>query len=387
MINSKTPFILHEPWFNAPKGSLHYYPPLFHWILVLFSLGGTLDMRQLAVLFQIIFYPLALLTTYHLVSYVENKETGFIAVVVLTSYFPFFGRTHLPIPEALQHILIPLAFLTYLKSKDKLCGIILAMLLMNHIYDSLLILSAIFTHWFVYRRESFNMRNLLLISSLGLIFQLHGIYGHMYIHHNQPWLTNPLPGISYRSYLAVASSSIMLILGSCCILRKSLSKSNNIFIFWFLFTLPIFWKMTHRFPAYAGAPLAVLAAILIVKLKNEGKNFYGVYLPIIVGLLVANACISYLAFPHIHDFYKPGVDENEKLALLWIKQNIPAEQIIQLGPRRSFYDGYRIAYFTGHKTTESENIAGYLYCVHPVEPPGNWTLIKGYGLYRIYTKA
>jgi len=392
MINSKTPLILHDPWFNAPEGLLHSYPPLFHWVLVLFSLGGILNMEQIAVLFQIVFYPLALLTVYRLVSYVENKETAFVAIVILTLYFPFFGRTHLAIPEALQHVLIPLTFLAYLKGREKLCGILMALMLANHIFDPLLVFFAILTHYILYRKEPFNIRDFLLITSPGLIFQAYGIYGFfglvsMVQSASISDIALSLSSNYYRMYLALVSSSVMIILGVWFFRRKLINRSNAIFAVWFLFSLPVFFKLPNRFPAYVGLPLAALAAILIIKLRDGRKFFYDLYLPIIIALLISSTYLSYLWFPHVHDFYKPGVDVNERLALSWIEKNIPKDEIIQLNRGRTFYEGYRIAYFTDHKTTESENISRYLYSIFPDDSSENWTLLRHYDTYKIYIKS
>ena len=120
---------------------------------------------------------------------------------------------------------------------------------------------------------------------------------------------------------------------------------------------------------------------------RKKKNFYSSYLPVLVLFLLLNAYVSYIAFPHVYDFHKPGVDVNERQMINLIGENISKDDIIQLNPGRSFYEGYRIAYYSGHTTTEKENISNYLYHIYQDPPPERWSLVKNISFYQLYISS
>ena len=386
-------FIAKERWFESPGGLLQFkYPPLFHWLLVLFSLGGAIDFEIIAVAFQIVFYPFALISSYLLVSHIKDKGTGFIAIILLTLYFPFFGRTHMAIPEALQHSLIPLTFLFYLKHKEKVAGVMMSIMLANHLFDAVFVLLTILGHWFFYRRGTFGILFFLLLSLPGMVFQVYGICGILNLNSvrnasNSYDFAISVSSNYYRMFLALTSSSIMLILSIWAFRKNILYEDSLLLVIWFLFLVLIFLKLPNRFPAYAALPLGFFVAMLIKNILDKRSPSYEYHLSIIAGLLIANIFLSYQWFPHVYDFYKPGVDKNEKEALLWIKDNLPREEVIQVNPGRSFYEGYRIVYFARHNTTESKNKAKYLYTVFSNEPSDKWCILKTYGLYKIYIRS
>jgi len=382
MIEKKTPVLYHVDWYFAPQGVLHWYPPLFHWLLVIFSLGGLINLEYIAIFFQLIFYPLALLSAYHLVSYMENQKIGFITTLLLSTYFPFFARTHLAIPEALQHILIPVAFLMYLKGNEKLSILTLIALALSHRYDALLVFFAIIFHWALYKRKLYDIRNTVILFIPFLLLQVYYIQATP----NSALSRLTMQGhTEYRFISGIVCTFILGILFVWSILTIERNSNRNCIIVWFLFTIPIFvFSMASRFPAYAAMPMSILVAIMI---DREIKKYqrYSVNLPIIAVLLLANIYISYEFYAHACDFMKPGVDKQEEEALLWISKNIPEDEIILV--RRSFYEGCRITYYTHHKTTQSPEYSKYLYISPHNNPPQNgWKIIKESGPYKVYRK-
>ncbi len=372
MIKEKTPFLLHEPWTTTLETLS--YPPLFHWVLVLFSLFGFLPMENLALFFQIIFYPLALLTFYQLTSYMEDRKTGFIAVIILSLYFPFFARTHLAIPEALQHIFIPLVFLSYLKGREKLCGLFSLFLFLNHNLDAFLILLIIGIHWLFYKRGKFAMLNTLLISSPGIILQL---YSHFSF-------TDPIENIfsklgntsSIDLSLALLSSGILFLIGVWALLkyRKGI---NPLLILWFLGTLIILFSYrAARFPAYLGPPASIIIAMALLKeFKTEGR--FSLAFPI-VGLIAISIYTSAIFFPFCYDFYGPGINEVEESSYQWIKSNLTGRSIFFVGSH-----GYKLVYFTDQKVIRDGGGGEYLFSNLPhYSPDEGWRLIRDFGEYR-----
>ncbi|MEA1924686.1 MAG: hypothetical protein U9M95_02345 [Candidatus Altiarchaeota archaeon] len=379
IIDSGSPYFLHQPFLNHPQGLIHYYPPLFHWILVLSSMITGLEKGALYL--KLLFYPLALLSFYVLVSSTLNKKTAFFSIIVLSTFFPFSARTHMAIPEALQYILIPLLLLSYLRGKEKICGFLLFLALINHLYDSLMLAVVLLTHWYLYRRETYRMQDTLLVAFPGLMFQLYGICGHLTVFQigvDEGYLFE-------RITLALASVFIPFLLCFWFILKRLLNPGNCVYILWFISALPVLFRLPGRFPAYIAMPLAVIVAVSLMDARKllEKK---GIYSSVVLSLLVLNLVFSTLFYPHVYDFYKPGIDSQEGEALSWIKENIPLNDVVSVGEGRSFYEGYKVAYCTGHRTTESWNQSLYLYIPYEMNDD-NWSLAVDYGRYRIYHRT
>jgi hypothetical protein len=179
----------------------------------------------------------------------------------------------------------------------------------------------------------------------------------------------------------------MLILGIWALRKNILYGDSILLVIWFLFLILIFLKLPNRFPAYAGLPLAYFVAKGIWNVLEEKGPRYLYHFSLIAGLLIANIYLSYQFFPHLRDFDKPGVDGNEREALLWIRDNLPSNEVIQVNPGRSFFEGYRIVYFTKHNSMEGGTRAKYLYSASSNEPSGEWRIVKNYGRYKIYVRS
>jgi len=379
MIESGQPYFFNQPYFNHPQGILHYYPPLFHWILALTSLIVGLENAPL--IWKPLFYPLAVFSFYHLVSKSFDKKTAYYSLIVLSTVFPFLARTHMAIPEALQYILIPLIFYAYLENKEKTCGLLLLMALINHLYDSLLIALVILAHARFNRNKGYAIHRTLLIALPGLIIQLYGITGHMMVY-SPPidlWFLNQ------KINLALSGTSMLLLLGLYYATRQLNNPKNTIYLLWIISSIPVLFILPGRFPAYAAMPLSVIGAISLMDLRKNISD-KKIYLLVVFLLLVLNLLFSTLFYPHIYDYMKPGIDEQEEKALNWIKQNITLDEVVSVGSAGRYYEGYKIAYYSGHKTTDSWNKSRYLYALYDVDDSG-WNLSAQYGRYRIYERT
>ncbi|OYT54779.1 MAG: hypothetical protein B6U72_01550 [Candidatus Altiarchaeales archaeon ex4484_2] len=380
LIKQKTLFLLHDPWFNHPSGLIHYYPPLFHWILALSSLIAGLEKG--ALFLKLMFYPLALLSIYHLVSHVEGRETAFLSVILLSITPLFYTRVHLAIPESLQHVLIPLIFLFYLRGNAKLSGLITSLTLANHLYDSLLVFFAVSAHCLLYRKKTFNITNYFLFSLPGMVIQLYGVYAHSITY----WAIYNISLLQRLSLMTVVLLGVVIpmVFLFWFIRRGLLDKTNSIFLVWFLFTLPILPGLPLRFPPYTLVPLMVLSSILFMDLRKE-VDFRLLYMPLIVFLLITQVFLSPLSFSIIAGFQGPCIDADERKALTWLRDNLPPGEPILLTEIQNPLQGFMksVPYFTGHPVTGLLNQSRYLYTLSEIKDD-NWSLAVEYGIYRIY---
>jgi hypothetical protein len=374
-------------WINAPKGIPQWYPLLFHWLLYAFSLGGLFDLVTVSVLVQLLFFPCALIAVFFLAKHIYNPRVAFFSVVLVSTFFPFFSRTHNCIPEALQHILIPLTILAYLKGHSKTCGLLLTLQFLNHLLDPFLVFGVIVIHRMCSRGViSFSLPKAVIFASPGGILQLW-------------WLTLRTEGTlsMARSVYTVQSgfwsevilngmlpSFFVLLLIIYAFSKRTKIPHLMLLLFWIMSLLPILVsKLGSRFPAYFVTPASLIVAPIVTRLGSK--------LPVSelgrwAFLFLSSIVFSYTFFGHTHDLTVPAVPPQQRDAFQWIDAHTPKDAIILVNPNRTYYDGVRIYFFTKRRTTGLPASADYHLSYHSKPLSSAWRLsVEFDGIY-VYTR-
>jgi asparagine N-glycosylation enzyme membrane subunit Stt3 len=380
-------FPLEIRWINSPKGIPQWYPLLFHWVLYALSFGKVLDLVTMAVLAQLFLFPCALIAVFFLARHIGNPRVAFFSMVLVSTFFPFFSRTHNCIPEALQHILIPLTILAYLKGHSKTCGLLLTLQFLNHLIDPFLIFNVIVIHRIC--SPSFNRFSLpktVIFASPGVILQLW-------------WLTVRADGTLplARSVYTVQSgfwSEVILngILPSYFLLLLviyALSKRIKIphlmlLLFWIISLLPILVsKLGSRFPAYFVTPASLIVAPIVARF---GSKLPAPEMGRWALLFLFSIIFSYAFFGHTHDLTVPAVSPQLHNAMQWIDAHTPQDAITLVNPKRTYYDGVRIYFFTKRHVTELSASADVHLSYHSKPASSAWRLsVEFDGIY-VYTR-
>ena len=364
-------FPLEIGWRNAPHGIPLWYPILFHWVLYAFSLGGLIDLVIVAVLAQLLLFPCALIAVFFLANYINNSRVAFFSVVLVSTFFPFFSRTHNCIPEAFQHILIPLTILAYLKGYSKSCGLLLTLQFLNHLLDPFLVLSFIAVHriWSKSVR-SFSLSQMVIFALPGGVMQLWWLIRRalspltLYTVQSGYWSEVILNGILPSYFL-----TLMVIYA----LFKRINIPQRILILlWIISLQPVlFSKLASRFPAYYVTPASLLVAPVLTRLGNK------LLAPEMLRwtfLFFASVAFSFFFFGHTHDLTVPAVSPQQRSALQWIETHTPQNAIILVDPGRTRYDGYRIYFFTKRRVTELSTSADFHLSLLPDPESSAWRL-------------
>lgn len=106
------------------------YPPLLHWILVPAVLLNS-EILYAAVL-QIFFLPLAVASSMFLVWKHYGRQAAMLEGLLLLGSFAFVDRAMQVNPQALDLMLLPLAFYTFLKKDRDGCVIVSLLMILNH---------------------------------------------------------------------------------------------------------------------------------------------------------------------------------------------------------------------------------------------------------------
>jgi hypothetical protein len=346
-------FPLEISWINSPKGIPQWYPLLFHWLLYAFSLGGLLDLVTMAVLAQLFLFPCALIAVFFLAKHICNPRIAFFSVVLVSTFFPFFSRTHNCIPEALQHILIPLTILAYLKGHSRTCGLLLTLQFLNHLLDPFLVLGVIIVHRICSASPiSFSLPNMVIFALPGAVVQLWWltIRAEAALHLVQSVYTAGSGFWSEVTLNGILPSYFLIVLVIYMLIKRIKIPHFMLLLLWIISLLPIlFSRLGSRFPAYFVTPASLFIAPIVARLgskplaKEIGKWMF---------LFLLSVAFSYTFFGHTHDLIVPAVSPHMRNALEWIDTHTPQDAIILVNPNRTYYDGVRIYFFSKRRVTE-----------------------------------
>jgi hypothetical protein len=369
-------FPLEIRWINAPQGISQWYPLLFHWLLYGLSLGGLLDLVTVAILAQLFLFPCVLIAVYLLANHIYNPRVAFISVVIVSTFFPFFSRTHNCIPEALQHILIPLAILAYLKGRSRMCGLLLTLQFLNHHLDPFLVLGFIVVHRVCSASPSrFSLPHMLIFASPGGIIQLWWLTRRAESAFNLLRTVYTVEtGFWSRIFLNGIEPSLVLLLLVIYALYKRIDISYRmLLILWIISLLPIlFSQLGSRFPAYFVTPASLIVAPFVVHLGR--KLLTPMMMVKCIIFFITSVTSSYTFFGHTHDLTVPAISPQMRDALKWIDTHTPQDAIVLVNPYRTPYDGVRIYFFTNRRVTEVPASADFHLSLHPSPESSAWPL-------------
>ncbi len=375
MVESANLFPLEINWINSPEGIPRWYPIFFHWVLYALSFGGLIDLVTIAVLAQLFFFPCALFAIFFLAKHVGNPRAAFFSVVFTSTFFPFFSRTHNCIPEALQHILIPLTILVYLKGHSRTCGVLLSLQFLNHLLDPFLVLGVIVVHRICSRTHScFSLPSMVIYALPGLVIQLWWLI-------KRSEVALPMVRSVYNAYSGfwsevilngILPSYFLLLLIIYALSKRIKIPHLRLLIFWIISLLLIlFSRLGSRFPAYFVTPASLLIVSVMTRLRIKlltpemGKWAF---------LFLCSIVFSYTFFGHTHDLTVPAVPPQLRNALQWIETHFPQDAIVLVNPGRTNYDGVRIYFFTKRRVTELPTSADVHLSYHHSPVSAAWRL-------------
>ena len=252
------------------------YPPLFHWLMILLTIGLIIP----PIYFQVVF---AFLSTIGILIYTykkESEETLLYVSILLASSIAFVSFAGSLMPQALDYFIFPLVCLLYFKKKYALTIVGLLTIFFMHI-TGMLFLMILFAHSLLTKRYKFAKILFILIILLSPLF-----YYHNYL--------SPLSWISKWDFKAQAeweaqyitpiykffglSGFLTWILLPYAIYklykkRFKLTEAQLLYIIWIgaFFSFVIFQQGVWRMTSYQIVPLSILVASLLSKPSENNE--------------------------------------------------------------------------------------------------------------------
>jgi len=383
--------LLEDEWFLAPEGRVHVYPPFFHWILVGLSWGDTEKLEEAAVAAQWLLGPLALLAFFLLALEVLSPLQALLALVLLAVSFPFGARTHLAVPEAVEHIAGPLLLLAWLKRREWLCGLLLLILFLNHSMTPFLMIAGLLAHAFLERRRDPSQAKrvlapILLVASVGIVLQLISAWMNASAVHFDDDKLRPTLGFVLRAYFnPVFGTSCMLVPLGFGLWGLWRHRSDSRFLLMALAVaahLPTLMTYSGRFAPYALVPLCLAAARVGGDLLPRVARPAAALVTIV--LLAVQTWSSFHLYKYNYDFTRPS-DRQQGEFLRSAQSLVPEAEIVCVD--ELFY-AYRVAWYMQRNTTMSAlecREAGFRYSVaRPMSSP--WVPAASSGAHMLYAR-
>jgi len=301
---------------NAPVGKTIGYPPLFHFVLIIFSSVAGSNFLSGARILQVVLVVANVLTIVYVASKFHDGKTGLFAGLILISSF-MFTRMFLPIPETLAMIFFTLAIYMYYKAtveSNYVCAVLAAILslltLLTH-FSSFVYLMVLLVVLMII--QSFNLKNfsgvkyyvytMIPVVLLGLI----GLVGLLLV--NSSHLSQVLSGMVsivnnpfdlFMGQVAMGLERYIKCVGVLSLifgivgLYYSFKKREFYFVsFWalvaFLFTnlhwfgVPVY---TFRLLLYLIVPLVILGGYALSNLADTFKTINRSYNRILVVAII-----------------------------------------------------------------------------------------------------
>jgi len=110
----------HVVWINKylslDFSTIYHYPPLYH----IFMIPSYLILRGMIFVLQPVFFTISFFTILYFVNKYENKYAVLITALTLGTSFCFLQYSHALMPQWLDYVLFPTAFILMKEKKYKL---------------------------------------------------------------------------------------------------------------------------------------------------------------------------------------------------------------------------------------------------------------------------
>ena len=260
------------------------YPPLFHFLLMPTFLFKSLSW---VMFLQIIFYPLAFLTTFHLVRLGLSSKHAMITVLLLIASYGFFDRTVQVQPQAIDMILFPLAAYSFFKERKLMFTLLNAVMFFCHSFFGMLLFGSFILFW-IFKRRGLGM---ILIAGLTMLPVLLMTYPVIIDKLNVATTIRESQNTAVREkpmFALMYLGAVTVFLPLLPTLWKDVRK-NDFLLFavcWLAALTPMLFTITDRYITYAVVPLSILASAYIINMKPTARGIFVSFVWIMAGVML-----------------------------------------------------------------------------------------------------
>ena len=249
-------------------------PPAMHLTVALVAMVPFVSLLAAANFFEIILFPMALITTFYLVYKKTDVFTASLSVLILAASPAFWDRGAQVIPQAFDVLLFPIAVYLFLSGR-RLYIPICIYLVYNHWGYAILPISSLFIFSLIYKKERIKDFGIIALASIPIaaVMMLHvsAMLAEAAPIANEPQklavLTEPFFAFKYLGY-----PLFFLIFVSAARLRyMKLQDFERLVLLWVLSLLPMVIFFPDRFIEYVAQPLAIIGGIVLADLLKNNK--------------------------------------------------------------------------------------------------------------------
>jgi hypothetical protein len=252
------------------------YPPIFHWIMIILTIGLTIP----PVYFQVIFALLSTLGILYYVLKIENEETLLYVSILLASSIAFVSFAGSLMPQAMDYLIFPLICLAYFKKKYATTTVGLLILFFMHITGMLFIM-ILLAHSLLTKRYKFATIFTVMIFLLLPFFYYYNSLAPLSWSVKWDWKTQLEWEKQYMNpiYMLFLNSGfltwILLPYASYKLYKRrfKLTDAQLLYVIWIgaFFSFVIFQEGIWRMISYQIVPLSILVASLLSKTSENNE--------------------------------------------------------------------------------------------------------------------
>jgi hypothetical protein len=255
-----------------PGSSNYPYPPGFHIVLALLSIIFLSTPFHIMKILQVFMLFLAVTSTAYFVFRKTDFYTTSILIMLLLSSPAFWDRSSQVIPQALDLILLPLAFYYFLEEKKWTFIAISTFLVYNHFAYAILPLGGLFLYSAINLRR-FKEFAIIGVFSLPLVLYMIANISPILIEsasiqnlQEEAILREPLFAIKYLGY------PLFFLVFTMGIHQRFKEPIAIVKVsrYWTLSLIPVVIYFPDRFIEYVSQPLAIMGAVFIGELIKNG---------------------------------------------------------------------------------------------------------------------
>lgn len=312
--------IFWDPLTYAPFGRPIFYPPLFHFVLLIPNSIGFSPLESARILQPLLSFSLIFCFTY-LVWKWYGLRVAIIASLIFM-YSSAFHRTLLPIPETMALIFLILSLYFYHNSividdlkSAVLSGIIGGLCLITHPLTALVLILILFLYSLIsrYKDHNFSWNKWWLF--LLFLLLLAGLWWAPVLSYYGFVFNNPRPSsinlIEFgKIFLKTFGFPVLMLvpLGAYYMYKRQFKVDIFLFAWFFLF---VFISLSYfcgvrilidRILNFAVFPLVIIAAVGVEYLRKAYKNLYNALIIILLaGALLSGIFIAFTIQPLVTD--------------------------------------------------------------------------------------
>ncbi|GEM_PF-1810815 len=333
LMETQGPLITQEPW---PEGGRpHFYPPLYHLLLILGSFLTFNTVLNASRFILPFFAALIPLTGFWFVRELKGDYAALIAAFLL-AFNSFFLDASYDSPELFGLLLLPFIAYFLLKEKYLQAGLALAISFMFSIFFGVYA-SAAFLIFLIYEGKFKKVHHKLFGPSAIFLVLWYlprlGDLGHLDVAIGSTFISKSLGAwaLTYTPVIIAALLILFILMKYLPKIRYKADRYDTLWTIWTIFFTGMFLTFLvtpvaypWRMPLYISMGFTFLIANMLANVKYKSKNVLKVAAVLILVVFTAVPAAIFIGSGNL----RPALDQNEYQMMQWMNATIDNNSLI-----------------------------------------------------------